>query len=209
MIKILFIICPKEKILKLIFQKYSLNYKIVTNGKGTANSSILKYLGLNNTKKEIYMVFIPSSIEKNILYDINKWFNLEKKGKGIAWTISLTSSSKFIKDNLDGGDKLNIKKEYELIITIVSEGFSEYVMESAKSVGCSGGTVIKGRSLGSRGTIFMDLSIEPEKELVLNIVKSDIKRKVMEKITKDCGVKTDARGIVLSIPVDSVLGLQD
>ena len=210
MIKILVVLCDKEKTLMLLFQKYSLNYKIVTNGSGTATAGILEYFGLNQTKKKIFMTLIPSELEENILKDIKKWFNIEKQGKGIAFTISLTSSSAFIRNNINKGDIIVDKKnEYELIITIVQEGYSEIVMNSAKSAGCSGGTVIHGRSLGSRGTIFMDLSIEPSKELVLNIVKSNIKKNVMERITRDCGVKTEARGVLISIPLDNVIGLQE
>ena len=82
-------------------------------------------------------------------------------------------------------------------------------MSAAHKEGCSGGTVIKGRSVGSRGTIFMDLSLEPEKEMVLNIVPSDIRKKVMDSITKECGVKTEARGVLISIPIDKVVGISE
>ena len=210
MIKLLIIIYNKEKRLKLIFQKYNLNYKMMSTASGTANSKILEYLGLNSTKKNIYYTLISSDIEDYIFNDLKLWCNIENKGVGIAFTISLSSSSKFIKDNLDKGE-LVMKKEsnYELIITIVCDGFSDSVMKAAHLEGCSGGTVIKGRSVGSHGTIFMDLSLEPEKEMVLNIVKKDIKKKVMERITSCCGVKTDARGVILSIPLDNVIGLHE
>lgn len=210
MIKLLVVIYNNEKILRLLFQRYGLNYKIMSYGEGTASSNVLEYLGLNKIKKNIYYTLINSSQEKYILNDLKIWCNIEKKGKGIAFTISLASSSKFIKDNLDTGDKVEkVKSEYELIVTIVSEGYSDYVMSAANKEGCSGGTVIKGRSIGSHGTIFMDLSLEPEKEMVLNIVKKDIKKKVMERITKECGIKTEARGVLLSFALDNVIGLQE
>ena len=82
-------------------------------------------------------------------------------------------------------------------------------MQAAKNAGCMGGTVIDGRSIASRGTLFLDISIEPEKELVLNIVSKSIKRKVMESITKECGVKTEARGVIISVPLDNVIGLEE
>ncbi len=210
MIKLLVIIYNNEKILKLLFQKYNLGYKVMSKGDGTASSNILEYLGLNKVKRQIYYLLIDESLEESILKDLKNWCKLENNGKGIAFTISLSSSSKFIKDNL-GKEKLNMprKGDYELIITIVSDGYSDLVMKSAHSKGCMGGTVIKGRSVGSHGTIFMDFSLEPEKEMVLNIVKSDIKKDVMEKITEECGIKTNARGVLISIPLDNVIGLQD
>lgn len=209
MIKLLVVIYNKEKRLKLILKKYNLNYQVVSNALGTANSKILEYLGLDGIKKNIYFVLIPSSIEDYLLNDLKIWCNLEKKGVGIAFTTSISGSSKFIKDNLNIGD-VNVKNKsnYELIVTIVNEGFSDYVMHASRSAGCMGGTVIKGRSVGSHGTIFMDISIEPEKDVVLNIVPKTIKREVMESITKYCGVKTDARGVLVSIPLDNVIGLE-
>lgn len=211
MIKLLVVIYNKEKRLKLILQKYNLSYQIAGIGYGTAESKILTYLGLNSIKKNIYYSLIDSSMEDYIFNDLKLWCNIKKQGNGIAFTINLSSSSKFIKDDLESGEYeyMKNKRNYELIITIVSEGFSDEVMQAANSAGCSGGTVIKGRSIGSRGTIFMDISLEPEKEMVLNIVPIEIKKQVMEKITKDCGVKTDARGVLIAFPLDNVIGLQE
>ena len=209
MIKLLVVIYNKEKRLKFILQKYNLNYQIAANGYGTANSKILSYLGLNSIKKNIYYSLIDSNMEDYIFNDLKLWCNIEKNGNGIAFTTSLSSSSKFIKDNLESGDYVKPKNKFELIITIVSEGFSDEVMQAASRANCTGGTVIKGRSIGSHGTIFMDISLEPEKEMVLNIVPIEIKKQVMESITKYCGVKTDARGVLISIPLDNVIGLQN
>ncbi len=210
MIKVLGVIYNNEKRLKLLFQRYGLNYRIMSYGNGTASNSVLEYLGLDKVSKKVFYTLIDESIEKYILNDLKIWCSIEKNGKGIAFTMSLSSSSKFIHDSIEKGDNVeSVKSEYELIITIVSEGFSDYVMKSAHKAGCSGGTIIKGRSVGSHGTIFMDLSLEPEKEMVLNIVPKSIKRKVMESITKYCGIKTDARGVLISIPLDNVIGLQE
>ncbi|MBQ8891435.1 MAG: hypothetical protein IJ068_01050 [Bacilli bacterium] len=209
MIKLLVVIYNKEKRLKLIFQKYNLNYKVVSNATGTANSKILEYLGLNGIKKNVYYTLIDSAMEDYIFNDLKLWCNINKKGMGIGFTISLSSSSKFIKDSLESGDiKMNSnKKNYELIVTIVSTGFSDEVMQASLAEGCSGGTVIKGRSIGSHGTMFLDISLEPEKEIVLNIVPTTIKKQVMERITKECGIKTEARGVVISMPLDNVVGI--
>ena len=210
MIKILGVVYNNEKILKMLFLKYNLKYQLKTHGSGTASNSLLAYFGLEKTKKNIYFSFITDEIEEKILFDLKTWCNIKKIGSGIAFTISLERFSKFIKDDLGIGErKMKEKSKFDLIITIVNEGYSDLVMSAAYKEGCSGGTVISGRSLGSRRTIFMDLTLEPEKELVLTIVKKEICKPVMDRITKECGVKTDARGILFSIPIDSVVGLQE
>lgn len=213
MIKLLIIIFNDEKRIKTLLKKYKLTFNVMTYGSGTASNSILKYFGLDKVRKNIYFSLIPSLIEENILKELNYRLKINDIGKGIAFTISLTSSNKYLKDNLiKGCDKVEnklINSSYELIITIVKEGYSDMVMQAAKKVGCMGGTLIEGRSLGSSRTIFMDLVLEPEKDLVLNIVSSNIKKQVMESINESCGIKTEARGLIISIPIDNVVGLQE
>ncbi len=212
MVKLLIIIFNDEKKLKALFRKYKLTFNTMTYGMGTASSSLLNYLGLDEVKKSIYFSLIPSNLENSIFNDLKTKFKIKEIGKGIALTVSLNSSSKYISDILVKGSDHEMKDDevkYELVMTIVKEGYSDIVMSAAKKAGCTGGTVINARSLGSSRTVFMDLAIEPLKDIVLNIVESDITKKVMESITKEAGVKTDARGLTFSLPVDNVIGLQD
>ena len=210
MIKLLGIIYDNEKKLKVLFLKYNLKNQIRISGKGTASNSILSYFGLEKLEKKIYFTVISDDIEKKILPDLKNWCKLPSVGLGIAFTIPLNGLSKFIIDEFSEGEK-NMKKnnEFDLVVTIVNDGYSEMVMNAAYKEGCSGGTVVDGRSLGSRRTLFMDLTIEPEKEVVLTIVKKSIKENVMKRITKECGIKTDARGILFSIPLDNVVGINE
>ncbi len=210
MIKVLGIIYNNEKKLKMLFLKYNLKYQMMVSGKGTASNSILNYFGLEKIEKKIYFTVISDEIENKLLLDLNRWCKLPDVGVGIAFTTSLNGLSKFIVDDIGEGDKyMKNKNDFDLVVTIVNDGYSDMVMNAAYKEGCSGGTVIDGRSLGSRRTIFMDLTLEPEKELVLTIVKKDIKENVMKRITKECGVKTDARGILFSIPLDNVIGINE
>lgn len=210
MIKLLVMIYNNEKKLKNILKKYKLNFNVMTYGSGTASLSLLTYFGLDKVKKSLYFSLIPSSLEKKVLQELETKLNLKQIGEGIGFTISLTSSNKFIKDILDKeGDMMKNKDEYELIITIVKEGYSDLVMQAAKKEKATGGTVIYGRSLGSSRTILANLTIEPEKDIVLNIVPKEIKKQVMESINKETGVKTEARGLIMSIPIDNVIGLHE
>ncbi|MCQ2776686.1 MAG: P-II family nitrogen regulator [Bacilli bacterium] len=99
--------------------------------------------------------------------------------------------------------------QFEAIITLVNRGFSDLVMEAARSEGARGGTVIN-----ARGTADKNLSkkygvaITPDKELVLIVVNTAIRDKVLEAIYKAAGLETDGHGIAFAIPVDSVAGLK-
>ncbi len=211
MVKLLVIIYDNEKKLKMLFRKYKLTFNAMTYGSGTASKSVLMYFGLDEIRKSIYFSLIPSRISDTLFHELETKLKIVELGKGIAFTIELNSSNKFISDALVKGD-IEMEKfdsGYELVVTIVKEGYSDLVMSAAKKEGCGGGTVISGRSLGSSRTVFMNLSIEPEKDIVLNIVKSDIAKNVMKEITKEAGIKTEARGLIISLPISRVLGLQE
>ena len=216
-IKLLFVILnnnPNSKI-NNIFNKNKINLKIVTHGIGTASPSLLDYFGLVETKKDIYIAVIPDYLEFKILNQLNKMFKIDEPGTGIAFTIPISSSNKYLSQafekNKDTKEVIEMPKEkkYHLVITIVLEGHLEQVMNAAKRVGASGGTVIRGRGLGNKEAFkLFGFEIEPGRELVLNVVEEDIKNKVMEEITKEVGIKTPGKGVCIALPIDSTLGFK-
>lgn len=203
-----------DKKMKTLLQKFGIRVKYVTYASGTASASVLDYFGLVQSKKSVFFAIIPDYLVEKILVKINKEFLLEQVGKGIAFTIPISSSNKFLSDvfvkNEVNKEEVKMRKneeQYHLITTIVNQGYIEHVMNAAKKAGCSGGTAIKGRGLSNRRRAkILGFNIEPEKDIVLNLVNSKDKNKIMESITTEAGIKTDGRGVCLSIPVDDVIG---
>lgn len=204
-----------ENRIKEICIKNNISLKFVTHGSGTASSSLLDYFGLAETKKQIHLAIIPDYLEDKILKQINRILNIEHPGNGIAFSISLSSANKFLLDSFEDREtekenEIMNEKKYHLIITIVLEGHLEQVMSAAKRMGAQGGTVIKGRGLGNKNSVkLFGFEIEPGREVVLNVVDHEIKNKVMEEITKTVGIKTPGKGICISLPVDSAIGIND
>lgn len=213
---ILFIVLDEgyDRKISNMLNRFNIKYKTVSNGSGTASPSVLDYFGLVETKKELFLAIISDYLKRDILLKIKNDFELEKVGTGIAFTIPIVSSNKFLMDDFvnseveEGDEFMDDGKKYQLIMTIVMEGYIENVMAAAKRAGASGGTVIKGRGLGNKiPTKILGFNIEPGKDIVLNLVKEEDKTKIMEEITKDVGIKTPGKGICISLPVDSTVGL--
>lgn len=100
------------------------------------------------------------------------------------------------------------KSKYELVLCIVNAGFSETVMDAAKEVGARGGTVIHARGTANReAEQFFNITIQPDKELVMILVPSEIKDNVLHALYQGAGLKTAGQGIAFSLPVDDVVGL--
>ncbi len=215
-IKLLFIILDKgySKRVTFMLNRFGIKLKVISGANGTASPSVLDYFGLTEVEKEVYMSVIPDYLEDKIIEKFNEVFHFKKEGAGILFTIPISSSNKFVSDNfsvdeIKGVDeKVDNKIKYHLVITIVLEGYLEQVMAAAKRAGCSGGTVIKGRGLSNNNPAkILGFNIEPERDVVFNIVKEEDKTKVMEEITKEVGIKTKGKGVCIALPVDSAIGL--
>ena len=101
-----------------------------------------------------------------------------------------------------------MKFEHEVIFCVVNAGFSESVMDAAKEFGARGGTVIKARgTANSESEKLFGITIQPEKEIVMILVTSDIKDDILHALYSEVGLKTPGQGIAFSMPVDQVVGL--
>ena len=97
---------------------------------------------------------------------------------------------------------------YEMIMCIVNAGFSELVMDAAKEEGARGGTVIHARGTANKeAEQFFHIAIQPDKDIVLILVPSEIKDNVLHSIYRNAGLKSEGSGIAFSLPVDEVVGL--
>ena len=200
----------EAKILKII-NKYKVGFKYVMYGEGTASSSLLDYFDLNDEEKAIILSVLPNSMCNKILIEIGDKIKVNESGKGILFSIPLSSSTKYMLDYYKNSEMEDIDMEeayQHLIVTIVNQGYAEKVMTEAKKGGATGGTTINGRGLGDGKAIkFLNISIEPEKDIVLILVPTDKKNDIMNIILNNCGLKTPGAGICFSLPVDHVVGL--
>ena len=90
---------PKfEKEYIKILDKFNVKFKIISYGKGTASSSLLEYFGLNEIKRKIILSIMPYNMSKYILKLLEEEYEIDKPGNGIAFTIMLSSSIKYIRD---------------------------------------------------------------------------------------------------------------
>lgn len=98
--------------------------------------------------------------------------------------------------------------KYEMIVCIVNAGYSDLVMEAAKSEGAGGGTVIHARGTANKDAEnFFHITIQPDKDCVMMIVPSKIKDNVLHAIYNKAGLETKGQGIAFSMPVSQTVGL--
>lgn len=102
------------------------------------------------------------------------------------------------------------KHSFELIVCIVNAGFSQNVMEAARAAGARGGTIVRGRgSANPEAEEFFNITIQPDKEIVLILVKASIKDTVLKAVYKNSGLPTEGQGIAFSLPVERTTLLKE
>jgi nitrogen regulatory protein PII len=100
--------------------------------------------------------------------------------------------------------------EYSLIMTIVNRGYAELVMDAARAAGARGGTILYARGTGIHATEkFMNIDIQPEKEIVLTLVRKVAVREIVHAILEAGGLRTKGRGISFTLPVTDLVGFSD
>ena len=211
-LKLLFIINDNEKKLISLTDRFGLPFNTIMHGEGTASQGILDFLGLAKTNKNILMSFIPDAMEDAILSFLKKETKIKEIGKGIAFTIPLACTTKYICDTFAKveGEKMKNERKFQLIMAITEEGNAEKIMNIAKKNGANGGTLIKGRSVGGKNSFkLFNLTVEPEKDLVLIVSNNNSTKKIMQGILEKNGMNTESKTMCFSLPIDNTVGIDE
>lgn len=74
-----------------VLEGYEVNLQTVIYGRGTAPSEIIHYLGLSQDSKAILFSVVQEEKVKEIMKDYEEQYFKTKHGKGIAFTIPISS----------------------------------------------------------------------------------------------------------------------
>lgn len=209
----------------ILSEKHVLFHYMI-NGMGTASSEILKTFGLSGTEKTVCLCVMPYVKIKPVMTSVAERLDLVHPGHGIAFVIpvsgiSATISKIFnieieeIRERLEGKmeietEKLTEEARFELIVAVINQGYSDAVMDSARAAGARGGTIVHARRTGNDELIkFCGISLQEEKEIVGILINREKKRELMQAVSAACGMRTEARGIIFSLPVESCAGISE
>lgn len=98
--------------------------------------------------------------------------------------------------------------DFDLIVAIIGRGFSDYVVSSARDAGATGATILYGRGTADADKQVLGISLQPEREIVLILVKKSNRRKIMQAISDKTSLMEEGRGFCFSLPVSDVFGIK-
>lgn len=201
-----------------LFRKGAVPIQYRLNAEGTASSEILDMLGLGSVDKRILISMMPKRFADIMLDKLHYELQMDAANSGIAFTIPLVGANNMMLQMMSQDTNKNSAEREEkgtmaesknvLIATIINRGFSEDVMNAAKKAGASGGTVLHSRQLvNDEVNTFWGINVQDEREIVLIISNAENKVNLMQAINEKCGVSSSAKGIVMALPIDSVIGI--
>ncbi len=200
-----------------VYQDNDLHVAFLSLGYGTASNEILDYLGLESNQKAVSFSIVEEKAWLTVKKQLERKLKIDAPGGGIAFTVPLSSIGgmkqlQFLleKEDYQKEEETTLKNtDHHLIIVITEPGYTNMVMDAARSAGAYGGTVIHAKGTGMElAEKFMGVSLASEKELVLIVTKAEGKNPIMQAIMKDAGLQTKAKSIAFSLPVTDTAGLR-
>ncbi len=209
-----------------IFRENNVFTTDVTLGTGTASKELLDYLYLTPSEKTVVIGIITDSGVVQLFKDFRHKMYIDVPGNGIVVSAPLSSvggkrSFEYIIDGQTLGTvdmvpsifserekKMAANSDFELLFVIANEGYTDMIMDAARSAGASGGTVIKAKGTGAEYTEkFFGFSIATEKEIHLIVVPVNDRNAIMKTIMEKAGLDSKAQSIVFSLPLSHAIGL--
>ncbi len=199
------------------YLEMGLPVSVTTVGYGTASNEVLDYFGLDGSEKCVMFHFVTNTTWSDVKKQLRARMRIDYPGFGIAFLVPLSSIGGRKALNyltagqpFEKGEESTLKDtKYELLVAIANQGYTELIMDAARKVNASGGTVVHAKGTGSQlAEKFMGMTLVPEKEMVFIVVNKDRKNAVMQAIMDEAGTGTKAGAVVFSLPVTDTAGMR-
>ena len=205
----------RAEILSGIYASAGTGMTLTKLGRGTATGEQLMSYGLDATQKAIVSTVADGEQMQQIFKAAKRKLFIDIPGNGVMMAIPLKSVAGgstlgFLTDSTQTGGKPAMDFSHELIIAIMNEGYSDTVMDAARSAGAGGGTVLHAKGTGKdRAEKFFGVRLADEKDVVYIVAHADEKAAIMQAIATLAGPGTRAGAICFSLPISKVAGLRE
>ena len=194
----------KRKDFRTFFKEYGLPVFLETIGRGTAQSEVLDYFGLEESEKLLFLAIVTGETWKKLRRGLITKMLIDVPGTGVSFIVPLSSvggrkTLQFLvnEQEFEKEEETSMKDtDYELLVAIANQGYIDTVMDAAKGTGME---------LAKK---YLGVSLVEEKEVILIVTKSREKNQIMKAIMEQAGLDSKERTIVFSLPVTSVAGIR-
>lgn len=196
-----------------MLRKKGVGFHMQCVGQGTASSEMMDILGLVSNNKDIVISYAPHRTVEALATDISKDLSSGLGFNGLMMLLTTSAINRLVSELIllqsEGGEvkgeERAMKSEYQhsLILITVNQGYTDGVMQTARKAGATGGTVIRARMAGAEQ--LLDPQLSEEKEIIAILAPDSVRNQIMEEVNKEYGMRSEAKGVVCSVPVDKAL----
>ena len=93
------------------------------------------------------------------------------------------------------------------LFIVINAGYTDEVMGIARKAGIPGATILNARGEGATHKVFMGITMDSEKEIILSVVNENVAEAVMQAVKEKAGVDRPAHSVCFTLPVEQILGL--
>ena len=205
----------KGETMTALYKSAGLRVILTALAQGTATDEHLSFHGLEAAEKAVISAVADAEAATALLKAAKRRLFIDIPGNGVMLIIPLKSVAGgrtlgYLCDSTKTGGIPSMEFEHELIVVILNEGYSDYVMAAARAAGAGGGTVLhaKGTGAGGRAEKFFGVSLAEEKDLIYIVAHKDEKAAIMRAVSEKAGPGTKAGAICFSLPISSAVGLR-
>lgn len=199
-----------------LYNELGATVSFLSYGRGTATSAVLNAFGLERAEKAILHTVIVEEQFPRLRRELERRFVIDVPGTGIVFLVPLSAVGgkrqlELLLGNQDflKGEETTLKNtEQELIVVISNQGYSEQIMNAARSAKASGGTVIHAKGTGKKSEKFYGFVLAEEKEMHYIVVSTKYRDAVMQAIMEQAGMRTKAQAVCFALPVTAVAGMR-
>ena len=204
------------KALTRFFEAQGLTCHFQTVGHGTASSDLLDLLGIGSPERDILISLGEQGKVQKMMGLLEEEEEPEVRAKGILFSMPLTAlnmlaAAVLMRDTQrqDGEEDAymsnNRGEEHSLILIVVNQGHTDEVMNTARTAGARGGTIIRSRWAGSEESeTFYGITLQAEKEIIAIVAGAERRKLIMETVNKRHGMNTPAGAMICSVGIDEM-----
>ena len=199
------------------YKEYGISVTFLTLGRGTAASEVLDAFGLEASEKAVQFAVVTAAEWKKVKKGLEQEIKIDIPGTGIAFVTPLSSIGgkrqlRFLTEDrgFEKEEESSLKgTDYELLVVIANQGYTDVIMDAARKANATGGTVIHAKGTGMEtAEKFLGVSLAAEKEIILIVTRKKQKNAIMKAMMEQTGLDSKEKTIIFSLPVTSTVGLR-
>lgn len=98
--------------------------------------------------------------------------------------------------------------KFAALVAILADDLEEQAIESAREAGAGGVTILDARGIGTREKeTFFGLPYEDSQSVLLFVLEQELSARVLERLTRDLELDTHSKGVVFTLPLEHVAGI--